>query len=220
MHIYYLPRQRSISKRNPKAQGMGGVAWASWKVWMLWGLWLTHWMAWKQQSWRRGRRKKEKKKGGRESIQSTGHFWGAPATMCANEWHFQVCSYLLSISICSDVGKLPGLWINQKLRTFGWFLGLQNRISGSFISSSCEQNTLHEPFYSNDCAMMEAGDVTNIWSAVSTSLWIFLREELCCLPWPPAPIKSGPCYLAGLLPYHSPPHSPIPTYNGFSTPWT
>lgn len=112
VHIYYLPRQRSTSNWNHKAQGTGGLAWASWKPWTLWGLWLARWMDWKQQSWREGRQKKEKKKREGESIQSTGHFPGAPAAKCANEWHFQVCSYLVSTSTCSDVGKLPGLWIN------------------------------------------------------------------------------------------------------------
>lgn len=56
-----------------------------------------------------------------ESIQSTGHLPGASAAMCANEWHFHVCSHLLSISTCSDLGKLPGLWINQKLKNFHQF---------------------------------------------------------------------------------------------------
>lgn len=53
-----------------------------------------------------------KEKREEESIQSTGHFPGAPAAKCANECHFQVCSYSVSTSTCSDVGKLPGLWVN------------------------------------------------------------------------------------------------------------
>lgn len=87
-----------------------------------------------------------------------------------------------------------------------------SRIFRSFISSSRELIAIHKPLYDGNSRRR-----THMCPHPSESS---LREDLCSFLFPSEPTWSGPRYLAGLLLYHSPPHSLILTHNGLPTPWT